>query len=307
MKKDCKRMLSMALALTVCAAPMLFVSCAPTSPAGSSDDSHGESPNSSALHSNETTAPDTPNTTEPETTRHEPVSSEVTVKLRVGSYNIKHGADAGGNLTKIADTIKNAGLDICGVQEVDYMTTRCGGVDQPAELAAASGLEYYRYTPAIDYQGGKYGTLILSRYPIESFEYTELNSGGKEQRAIGHAVINVNGTKIDFFNTHLSYESKGLRIMQFKQISHMLEVCENYILTADFNTQEFSEFDALGYGSIVNNDEHRFVTFPGSSSAIDNIVLSDGFAVHNTATVPQSYSDHRMLYSDISLSVRTEE
>ena len=281
MKKDCKRILSFALALTACAAPMLFISCAHNAPQNT----------------------DLETSSEPTTTA--PIKTEL--KLRVGSYNIKHGAEAGGDLSLIAETIKNAGLDICGVQEVDYKTTRCGGVDQPAELAAASGLEYYRYTPAIDYQGGKYGTLILSRYPIESFEYTLLPSADKEQRAIGHAVINIDGTKIDFFNTHLSHESAGLRIIQFKELHEMLAECEHYILTADFNTEKFSEFDVLNYGSLVNSDEHRHVTFPGHSSAIDNIVLSADFTVTDTATVQRSYSDHHMLYSDLTLTLKTKE
>ncbi len=282
----------MALALTACAAPMLFISCTPASDTSRENDT-------SAPHS----TADADKAPDPITT----VQSEVNIKLRVGSYNIKHGADANGDISVIAETIKNAGLDICGVQEVDYETSRCGGIDQPAELASASGLEYYRYAPAIDYQGGKYGTLILSRYPIESFEYTLLPSGSNEQRAVGHAVINLDGTKIDFFNTHLSYESVGLRIIQFRELRDMLSECDHYILTADFNTDNFSEFAALNYGSLVNNDEHRFVTFPGHSSAIDNIVLSDKFEITNTSTLQQSHSDHYMLYSDLLLSFKAGE
>lgn len=290
MKMQYKRIISIALAIAaVGAAPMMLASCS-QKPEG---ESTTEAPGT-------TEAPAT--TEEPET---EPVTTETpkkTLTLRVGTYNIKHAADAKGDLSVIGNVIKDAGLDICGIQEVDYKTRRVGGIDQPAALAEAAGMEYYKFTPAIDYQGGKYGTLILSRYPIVDFEFIPLYSGGKEGRAIGHAVINVDGCIVDFFNTHLSYEEKALRTKQFGAIRKMLDKCEHYILTADFNTQDFTEFDTLGYGALVNNTSHRYVTFPKRSSAIDNIVLSAGFKIGLTNTVANSHSDHRMLWSELKLT-----
>lgn len=290
MKMQYKRIISMALAIAaVGAAPMMFASC---SPAADKGDVSSDEPDAA------TTEPITEPVTEPVTTE----SPERTLSIRVGTYNIKHAADAGGDLSVIGNVIKESGVAICGVQEVDYMTTRSGGADQPALLAEAAGMEYYKFTPAIDYQGGKYGTLILSHYPIVDFEYIPLYSGGKEGRAIGHAKINVDGCIIDFFNTHLSYEEKALRTKQFGAIRKMLDKCEHYILTADFNTQDFSEFDALGYGALVNNSSHKYATFPKSNSAIDNIVLSDGFKIGRISTVANSHSDHRMLWSDLKLT-----
>ena len=128
------------------------------------------------------TAPVTEPVTPPaETTANE----EAPLTLRIGSYNIQHGALASGDLTLIGDVIKNARLDICGIQEVDLGTARVNGADQPALLAAAAGMEYYRFTRSIDYRGGEYGTLILSHYPIEEFTATKLYSGEKEGRAVG--------------------------------------------------------------------------------------------------------------------------
>ena len=198
--------------------------------------------------------------------------------------------------------IKNARLDICGIQEVDLGTSRVNGADQPALLAAAAGMEYYRFTRSIDYRGGEYGTLILSHYPIEEFTATKLYSGEKEGRAVGHAVINVNGRRIDFFNTHLSYESRELRRVQFGELRGMLDDCGTYILTADFNTEDFGEFDALGYGALVNNRANRLVTFPGASTAIDNIVVSADIKPGACGTVRESHSDHYMLWSELTVA-----
>lgn len=248
-----------------------------------------------------TSAPET--TAEPETTAPQPVEKT----LRVGTYNIKHGADASNDMTVLGEIIKKAGLDICGVQEVDKCTNRVNGLDQPAALAEAAGMKYYKFTKAINYQGGEYGTLILSKYPIESFKVTKLESGTKEGRAIGHAVINIDGLRVDFFNTHLSYESTDLRRGQFEQIAPMLAECNTYILTADFNTENFSEFDVLNYGELVNCSTRRHITFPSSNKAIDNIVLSKDFTVADTGTVKVSRSDHRMLWADLTIVYTPEE
>lgn len=302
MKKEYKRLISLALAVAaVGMAPALLASCS-----GPTDDKTNGSDAPASTHDTATPAPGTtaavpvtePVTPPAETTANE----EAPLTLRIGSYNIQHGALASGDLTLIGDVIKNARLDICGIQEVDLGTARVNGADQPALLAAAAGMEYYRFTRSIDYRGGEYGTLILSHYPIEEFTATKLYSGEKEGRAVGHTVINVNGRRIDFFNTHLSYESRELRRVQFGELRGMLDDCGTYILTADFNTEDFGEFDALGYGALVNNRANRLVTFPGASTAIDNIVVSADIKPGACGTVRESHSDHYMLWSELTVA-----
>ena len=337
MKKEYKRLISLALAgptddkTNGSDAPASTHDTATPAPSTSdaSPDTTAHMPESTAADTSGTTtaAPETtaasPETTTatpvttpaaPGTTAAAPVTEPVTppaettaneeapLTLRIGSYNIQHGALASGDLTLIGDVIKNARLDICGIQEVDLGTARVNGADQPALLAAAAGMEYYRFTRSIDYRGGEYGTLILSHYPIEEFTATKLYSGEKEGRAVGHTVINVNGRRIDFFNTHLSYESRELRRVQFGELRGMLDDCGTYILTADFNTEDFGEFDALGYGALVNNRANRLVTFPGASTAIDNIVVSADIKPGACGTVRESHSDHYMLWSELTVA-----
>ena len=67
----------------------------------------------------EPTATDTP--TQPITDPIEP--EELPMKLKFGSYNIKHGADAELDMTKLARNVTHLGLDVVGLQEVDQMTT----------------------------------------------------------------------------------------------------------------------------------------------------------------------------------------
>lgn len=237
-------------------------------------------------------------TSVPETTEEE---IKMPKTIRIGSYNIKHAADANLNLKTIAQVIKEANLDIVGLQEIDYKTTRSKKVDQPAKLAEYAEMPYYVFVRGIDYQGGQYGTLILSKYPIISSEVIPLESWDKEGRALGHAVIDLGGKQFDFFNTHLSYEDKTLRGLQFAEVAEKTKVCENFILTGDFNTADFNEFTVVG-GNLINNTARWYPTFPGGNSAIDNIVYTDCFKEIASGTVTQSYSDHYMLWAEFEIN-----
>ncbi len=243
---------------------------------------------------------DTEEATTAEQTTQEETTEEIKMPttLRIGSYNIKHGAEAGLDLSKIGEVIKAQELDIVGLQEIDFKTTRANGVDQPKVLAEAADMPYHVFIPAIDFQGGKYGTLILSKYPIVSSEVIPLTSWDKEKRALGHAVIDIEGRKLDFFNTHLSYEDSGLRKLQFAELAEKINACENFILTGDFNTANFAEFKVIN-GSPINNSKRNYPTFD-SGSAIDNILFSKDFSENASGTVTKSFSDHYMLWAEFS-------
>ncbi len=223
--------------------------------------------------------------------------SDTGISLKIGSYNIKTGAMVKYDMTIIADDITSLGLDIVGFQEIDQFTTRSGGIDTVKLLCDATGFKYGKFTRAIDYKGGQYGTAILSRYPIMSFEVIQLDAGSCEGRSVGHVVIDVNGVNIDFFNTHLSYESVELRSGQFSQLAGLLKKCGTFILTGDFNTEVMSEFTVIENSFTVNNK--TLPTFPSTGKGIDNIVLSKDWNVVSYGMGPDGHSDHNMLWSEI--------
>ena len=223
--------------------------------------------------------------------------SGVDTTLRVCSYNIKHGADVGLDMSVIAKDITDLSLDIVGFQEIDQKTSRVNGLDTMKALSEASGYKYYAFAKAINYKGGEYGTGILSRYPIVEFEVIKLDSGSEEQRCVGHAVIDVDGVYFDFFNTHLSFESLDLRTKQYKQLAELLAKCDTYILTGDFNTANMAEFNVLPDATLVNNG--KFGTFPSSGKAIDNIVISKDWNIVDSGMGPKGHSDHILLWAEL--------
>lgn len=230
---------------------------------------------------------------------YEEHKQEDDMNLRVASFNIKHGAQVNMNMQILADDICGLAIDVVGLQEVDINCTRSGEIDTMALLSEASGMQYHAFAKGIALGDGEYGTGILSRYPIVSFEVTELESGDKEQRSIGHAVLDVNGKLVHFFNTHLSYESKSLRTAQFAQIAEMLPKDAPYVLTGDFNTADFTEFDVLN-STLVNNKENRLPSFYSSGTAIDNIVISDNWAVVESGMPRVKHSDHYMIWCELA-------
>lgn len=88
------------------------------------------------------------------------------MRIRVGSYNIQNGSWVGHDMAKIGHDIKRLGLDLVGLQEVDRHTGRVDGVDTLTPLWRATGLGYRRFCCSMPYDGGQYGTAVLSRFPI---------------------------------------------------------------------------------------------------------------------------------------------
>jgi endonuclease/exonuclease/phosphatase family metal-dependent hydrolase len=185
--------------------------------------------------------------------------------LRVMSYNIKHGqtndsceqppripgqppfADCGLDLQASIDVIKAHNPDIVGMQEIDRFWSRSGYVDEPAVIAEALGMNHTCYAPNLDHapdanhsiQPHQYGTLIVSRFPIQ--ECTNLllrRVGNTEQRGLLKAVINVRGVKLQFYTTHL-HTVQADRLLQTEDIAAAIDAAPAgpKVLVGDFNAR----------------------------------------------------------------------
>lgn len=221
------------------------------------------------------------------------------MKLRIASYNIRHGHDVGSDMSLLASDICSVKADVVGLQEVDIGTARVHGRNTLAELAKAAGFAHYRFCRAIDYMGGQYGTAILSRYPICSFEVISLPcEGAREARSVGHAVIDADGMRVDFFNTHLSVESTAARLPQFDALAALTKHHPGWILTGDFNTANLDCFSVFRNASMANPG--RYATFPESGEGIDNVVCNAPWNVTDTGILQNHHSDHVLLWAELT-------
>jgi endonuclease/exonuclease/phosphatase family metal-dependent hydrolase len=221
--------------------------------------------------------------------------------LRVASYNIRHAADAGFDMSVLAGVIRSVGAEIVGLQEVDMNAARSGSHDQVKELMEALGFEYGEFVRSIDIRGGQYGTAVVSKYSITDKTVYPLYLGPKsEQRMLGVFSVDVAGTELTLANTHLDYLSAETIRTQMREVNAVLKD-KDYILTGDFNTTDMTQFYELEGASFTMCDEHRLVTFPSSGITIDNVVYKGPYKLTDFGTVENSYSDHRMLWAEFEI------
>src|SRR5437773_925395 len=117
--------------------------------------------------------------------------AELPREIRVVTYNIRHGEgmDHKIDLLRIAKVIVAAKPDIVALEEVDQGTKRTSGSDQPAEFARLTGMKVV-FGRNIPYDGGGYGTAVLTKLPVRSSSSVKLKSyyestpEHKEQRGV---------------------------------------------------------------------------------------------------------------------------
>jgi len=164
--------------------------------------------------------------------------------LNVMTYNIHVGIgmDKKLDLARIAEVINDEKPDLVGLQEVDRGVKRTNGVDQIAELARMTKMEY-AFAPNLDYQGGKYGVAVLSRFPILAIDHRRYqNLREAERRGFLRVEIMYAGRRVHFVTTHLDYQHADGRLYEARQLLKALaEVRGPVILTADLNDEPTGE------------------------------------------------------------------
>ena len=231
-------------------------------------------------------------------------------QITIATYNIRHGGDVGLDWSRLAEVIAASGADVVGIQEMDMLTDRVGGVDSLKGLSEATGMAHALFVPAMDFRGGQYGTAILSRYPIAVAERHPLPSAHYEPRAFGCVTLTLGeGSTLTFLNTHLSYESAEQQKIQMRYLAEwMAEHIPAHtpaLLTGDFNTEDFTTFapvTSLGY-ALVNDTAHEFKTFRHNPVAIDNIVYRQGRMTPEAfGMIESDASDHNLLWCRFELN-----
>lgn len=232
--------------------------------------------------------------------------------LRIMSYNIHHANPPSKpdliDLDAIARVIINSKADIIALQEVETGVNRSGKVNEAKILAEKTGF-YYHFFKAIDYDGGEYGTAILSRYKLKEPKLVPLPEKiTAEKRILAYVTLKVGKQKFILANTHLdANKAHDNRIVQMQRILQEFESSTlPVILCGDLNSvagsETINQLDAQFKRTCVDN-------CPGTIPQINPRRTIDFIATKNIKwpilqyqVIEETYaSDHRPVMVSFSL------
>lgn len=240
--------------------------------------------------------------------------------IRVMTYNIHAGH---GDLARTANAIRALSPDMVALQEVDvHWSERSGFVDQVAALASALGMEA-RFAPIYslpnrDNNGvpRQFGVAFLTRHHIVTWRNDTLtrlstqDSSAAPAPAPGllEAVVDVDGTIVRVFNTHLDYRSDpSVRRRQAgEMVAAIRDVREPLIVFGDLNANpdasEIAPLLAL-LRDTWPSDSGPGYTYPADKpiKRIDYVLTSRDFQTVGARVPPSDASDHRPVVVDLIL------
>lgn len=239
------------------------------------------------------------------------------LRLRVMTYNIHVGVgiDKRLDLQRIADVINRARPDLVGLQEVDRGVTRTNGVDEIAELARLTKMEY-AFAHNLNYQGGQYGVAVLSRLPILLIDHRRYaNRREAERRGFIRVEVAAGKQRISFVTTHLDYQFDDGRLFETEQLLGALgDVKTGLIVVGDFNDEPSGAahklmltrfFDAWTDGT---NEPANGFTYPSDKPVkrIDYVFCDkdSGWRAVSRRVPETLASDHLPLTVDVELDDR---
>ncbi len=243
--------------------------------------------------------------------------------MRVMTYNIRSG---NGDLDRTAELIRSFVPDIVALQEVDVRwAERSGFVDQATTLGERLHMNV-RFARIYQVAGSdsatrprEFGVALLSRYPIVEWRNDTLTRlSTQEQNPVPtpmpgllDAQVDVRGTVVRVFNTHLDYRSDPhVRQQQVKEmLAYIGESPTSTVVFGDMNAQpEAPELQPLFqrlHDAWPASAGPGF-TYPADkpTKRIDYVLVSSDIRVRSASAPVTEASDHRPLVVDLMLHER---
>lgn len=229
--------------------------------------------------------------------------------LKVMTYNIRNGLGMDGtrDFTRIAEVINRQAPDIVAIQEVDSMTNRCDRRYVLAELATLTGMLPY-YSPAIDYDGGKYGVGFLTR--VEPIGVRRVSLPGREEK---RTMIILEYDDYAVGDTHLSLTADdALASVPIIECEADSIAPKPFILMGDFNSEPHSDVIRKLMDRFVNVCDFQEPSFPSYNPRrrIDYILIAnspEAQILEATVVRGNLSSDHLPIVSSIALPTSAQE
>ncbi|MBF0532924.1 MAG: glycosyltransferase [Candidatus Omnitrophica bacterium] len=184
------------------------------------------------------------------TRENKPHPDSAAKTYRVMTYNVRSCVGLDGKIfpQRIARVIGRHEPDIVALQELDFHRQRTKGEDQTHIIARQLEMIYH-FHPVIQVAEERYGDAVLSRYPLKLIRAgrfpKHINYPRAEPRGAIWTAVNLDGIKINFFNTHLGLlpregREQAKALLGQEWLCH--PVCQGpIILCGDFNALPSSQ------------------------------------------------------------------
>jgi endonuclease/exonuclease/phosphatase family metal-dependent hydrolase len=234
------------------------------------------------------------------------LSSAIVFTLKLMTYNIQGQAAArrSDHIEKIAEVIAGISPDIAGLQEV-HCRTRQAGIDQGETLAGLTGLNL-AFGRSCSMGGGDYGNAVLTRGTVMRSEISPLPGGG-EPRSLMRADVDVDGTPLSFFVTHLSAWGRLRRRDRLAQIARVgaitAEAPHPHVLTGDFNVPPKAEEIRVltAEGHLRASDPLLDFTYRLLRQRLDYVFCDPRWTVLKSDVIRKGPSDHWPVVVELGL------
>lgn len=225
--------------------------------------------------------------------------------FNICSAHFREGHYTEDNLRRLADCINRSFADAVCLQEVDRGAARSEQVDMPARLAEMTELKCHYFIKIRDFQGGEYGTAILSRYPILSSHTINYPVQIATQgTSCGYVVLDVDGTAVALFNTHLSVENEESNTETLNCLGDILSRYNRtheggFLCCGDFNTSPEKVARHIPWATLAHNGLTTY-----ADRSIDHILYTPPIRVDNARTMDtraDGTTDHFMVLADVTV------
>ena len=234
------------------------------------------------------------------------MSTFTLASFNICSAHFREGHYTEDNLSRLADMIRESRADVICLQEVDRGAARSDRVDMPARLSELTDLTHHYFIKIRDFQGGEYGTAILSRFPMT--EGSTINypvTVATQGTSCGYVVLDVDGTLVTVFNTHLSIENEESNTETLCCLGDVLSAHresnrgKSFVCCGDFNTNPKKVARFIPW---VKPAHDGLTTYADRS--IDHILYHGEISISNTRTMntqKDRVTDHNMVLCDVTI------
>lgn len=228
--------------------------------------------------------------------------------LRIVAYNIYNGKEVDGktlNYSRQAEVIGGLNPDVAAIEEVDSLTQRSQGHFALREYADRLGMFHF-YSPAIDFQGGKYGIGVLAKkHPLR---VTRIAMPGREER---RTLVITEYPGYVFAATHMSLtpadQLKSIEILR----SEAAKSDKPFFVAGDLNFTPDSEPGRMFAKYFRVLTDPKAPTWPADKPriAIDYIAVfksdaaSNVVLLHSGVAGEAKASDHRPVYAEVRFAL----